>query len=46
MPDLSVTSFVDNWGSEAQPDAERRFGGSFAPTFRLELDGETARLEV
>ena len=46
MPDLSVTSFVDNWGTQGLPGSERRFGGSFAPDLRLALDGETAGLDL
>lgn len=38
MPDLSVTSFVDDWGGS--PD--RRFGGTFAPFVTLWLDGDKA----
>ncbi|QGP81310.1 glycoside hydrolase family 68 protein [Sphingobium sp. CAP-1] len=38
LPDLSVTSFVDNWGG----GPERRFGGSFAPFVQLWLDGDKA----
>lgn len=41
LPDLSVTSFVDDWGGSA----ERRFGGTFAPFLRLKLDGPRATLE-
>ncbi|HWU13295.1 MAG TPA: glycoside hydrolase family 68 protein [Caulobacter sp.] len=41
LPDLSVTSFVDDWGGG---DA-RRFGGAFAPFVRLGLDGARAWLE-
>jgi levansucrase len=41
LPDLSVTSFVDDWGGSA----ERRFGGTFAPFLRLTLDGSRAALE-
>lgn len=40
MPDLSVTSFIDNWGS----GSERRFGGTFAPFLRLRLNGDQAKL--
>ncbi|MCI4591709.1 glycoside hydrolase family 68 protein [Sphingobium sp. BYY-5] len=36
LPDLSVTSFVDDWGV----GTERRFGGSFAPFTQLWLDGD------
>jgi len=45
LGDLSVISFVDNWGQKpaAMP---RRFGGSFAPTLRLRLDGAEAALEL
>jgi levansucrase len=38
LPDLSVTSFVDNWGG----GPERRFGGSFAPFVQLWLSGDRA----
>jgi levansucrase len=38
LPDLRVTSFVDNWSG----GAERRFGGAFAPFVRLWLDGDAA----
>lgn len=38
LPDLSVTSFIDNWGD----GDERRFGGTFAPFLRLWLDGDRA----
>ena len=43
LPDLTVVSFVDNWGqaADAQP---RRFGASFAPELKLELDGAYAGL--
>lgn len=43
LPDLSVASFVDNWG-QSQDIVPRRFGASFAPTLRLALDGPNARL--
>ena len=43
LPDLSVTSFVDDWGPLGD-GRTRRFGASFAPDLRLELDGATARL--
>ncbi len=42
LPDLSVTSFVDNWGRE--PAEPRRFGASFAPALHLRLDGANAVL--
>ncbi|WP_413630082.1 glycoside hydrolase family 68 protein [Novosphingobium sp. KCTC 2891] len=41
LPDLSVTSFVDNWGG----DDVRRFGATFAPFLHLELDGTRAALK-
>jgi levansucrase len=43
LPDLRVTSFVDDWG-ESAGDRPRRFGGSFAPWLTLELAGPNARL--
>lgn len=39
LPDLSVTSFIDQWG-----DTPRGFGGTFAPFLHLWLDGECAGL--
>ena len=44
LPDLSVTSFVDDWGRTDDAEGKRRFGGSFAPFLHLELDGATARI--
>jgi len=41
LPDLSVASFVDNWGG----GAVRRFGGTFAPFVRLSLSGDEAWLQ-
>jgi levansucrase len=41
LPDLSVASFVDNWGS----GATRRFGGTFAPFVRLALNEDQAWLQ-
>lgn len=38
LPDLSVTSFVDDWRSEET----RSFGGTFAPFVHLKLAGATA----
>lgn len=38
LPDLSVTSFVDDWGG----GADRNFGGAFAPFVRLMLTGDKA----
>ncbi|WEK46298.1 MAG: glycoside hydrolase family 68 protein [Candidatus Andeanibacterium colombiense] len=43
LPDLSVTSFVDNWGPPGA-DEPRRLGGTFAPWLTLELDGAHAGL--
>ena len=43
LPDLAVTSFVDDWGPAGEGRA-RRFGAAFAPDLRLELDGAMARL--
>ncbi len=40
LPDLSVTSFVDDWGGTS----ERRFGATFAPFLHLWLDGDQAGL--
>lgn len=45
LPDLSVISFVDNWGQGADA-LPRRFGASFAPTLRLRLDGAEASLDL
>lgn len=41
LPDLTVASFVDNWGD----GAVRRFGGTFAPFVRIGLSGERAWLQ-
>lgn len=41
LPDLSVTSFVDDWGG----GPERRFGGTFAPFLKLVLNGDQTRLK-
>jgi levansucrase len=43
LPDLSVISFVDNWGQSADA-LPRRFGASFAPRLRLRLDRSEAML--
>lgn len=42
FPDLSVTSFVDDWGQSN----ERRFGGTFAPFLHLHLEGDRAFLRA
>ena len=44
MPDLQVTSFVDDWGNASPGGHDRRFGGTFAPMLRLWLDGAEAGL--
>ena len=48
LPDLSVASFVDYWGTESQIDSpadrRRRFGGTFAPFAAIAVDGATTRL--
>ncbi|MXO66417.1 glycoside hydrolase family 68 protein [Altererythrobacter endophyticus] len=42
MPDLTVTSFADQWGPAKLAEGERRFGGTFAPDVTLQLDGARA----
>ena len=49
LPDLSVASFVDYWGSENPDQPEEvsrraRFGGTFAPFVHITLDGATSRI--
>lgn len=44
MPDLQVTSFVDDWGATGMRGEARRFGATFAPMLRLYLDGARAGL--
>lgn len=44
MPDLQVTSFVDDWGDKEAGDQPRRFGATFAPMIRLRLEGTRAGL--
>lgn len=45
MPDLGVTSFVDDWGVRGtRAVAPRRLGASFALMLRRELAGARARL--
>jgi len=46
MPDLQVTSFVDDWGSDGSGATEKRFGATFAPMLRLHLDGAVAGLAL
>lgn len=46
MPDLQVTSFVDDWGNPAPGGQDRRFGATFAPMLRLRLDGDSAGLDL
>lgn len=43
MPDLRVTSFVDDWGI-GEGKGARNFGASFAPMLSLALTGDEARL--
>ena len=43
LPDLSVISFVDDWG-RADDEGVRRFGATFAPVLKLRLDGNSAIL--
>lgn len=50
LPDLSVTSFVDYWGTEdglasSKPVGRAHFGGTFAPFLHLRLEGERALIE-
>lgn len=45
MPDLSVISFVDQWGPDASSLSPPRFGGTFAPFLKLRLAAEVATLE-
>lgn len=40
LPDLSVTSFVDDWDART----DRSFGGAFAPFLKLWLQGQSAGL--
>lgn len=44
LPDLTVTSFVDNWSHDPSAKEAACFGGRFAPFLRLELDGAATRL--
>ena len=44
MPDLLVTSFVDDWGHASPGGQNRRFGATFAPLLRLRLEGDRASL--
>ena len=46
LPDLTVASFVDDWGRGRDAQGVRRFGATFAPTLRLRLAGDTAGLET
>ena len=43
LPNLSVTSFVDDWGP-VRGGRPRRLGASFAPCLQMELDDTIARL--
>lgn len=44
LPDLSVISFIDAWGSDGADANARRFGATFAPTLHLALSGDRAGL--
>ena len=44
LPDLSVISFVDDWGRGADDAGARRFGATFAPVLHLTLAGDRATL--
>lgn len=44
LPDLSVISFIDDWGRGADDAGARRFGATFAPVLHLTLDGARATL--
>jgi len=46
LPDLSVISFIDDWGRAAEREGVRRFGATFAPTLRLRLSGDRAELKT
>ncbi|USQ93943.1 glycoside hydrolase family 68 protein [Caulobacter sp. RL271] len=46
LPDLSVISFIDDWGRPADAVGARRFGATFAPVLRLRLSGDRAELET
>lgn len=44
MPDLGVTSFIDDWGRGDEAAGVARLGGTFAPFLRLALEGSSTRL--
>lgn len=49
LPDLSVASFVDYWGTNDanrrdKPEGRHHFGGTFAPFLHLRIDGGAATL--
>ena len=44
LPDLRVISFIDAWGSDGTDAHAKRFGATFAPILRLQLDGARAGL--
>ena len=44
MPDLQVTSFIDDWGHGEADNAERQFGATFAPMLRLQVSGPETQL--
>ena len=46
LPDLQVISFIDAWGSDGSDANARRFGATFAPMLRLQVQGDAAGLET
>jgi levansucrase len=46
LPDLRVTSFVDDWGGGARGNSARNFGASFAPILQLKVEGDSAGLAL
>jgi levansucrase len=44
LPDLTVISFIDDWGDDRPAGESRRFGATFAPLLHLHLSGEIAGL--
>lgn len=46
LPDLSVISFIDDWGRAARAEGPRRIGATFAPVLRLSLSGDNAGLDI
>lgn len=44
LPDLSVISFIDDWGVAPADSGPRRFGATFAPLLQLDLRDDWAGL--